>query len=83
MELTAPDSFVYPASYFVFAFLGLLTLIAMVALWLSRRSGDLDNEEIKYKVFDDGIPNPRTEPEYEFRRRRSVASSPRNGDREQ
>jgi hypothetical protein len=75
------ENFVYPASYFVFAFLGLLTVIAIVALWLSRRSGDLDNEEIKYKVFDDGIPNPRTEPEYEFRRERSAASPVRTGDR--
>lgn len=62
------ENFVYPASYFVFAFLFLLTTISIIALLLTRRSGDLDNEAIKYKVFDDGIPNPRTEPEYEFRR---------------
>ncbi len=77
------ENFVYPASYFVFAFLGLLTVIAIVALWLSRRSGDLDNEEIKYKVFDDGIPNPRTEPEYAFRRPRSISPAAGTGDRKQ
>ncbi len=77
------ENFVYPASYFVFAFLGVLTVIAVVALVLSRRSGDLDNEEIKYKVFDDGIPNPRTEPEYEFHRPGSVSISPTPGNRSQ
>lgn len=71
------QAFVYPASYFVFAFLLLLSVIMIVLVVLARRTGsELDTEEIKYKVFDDGIPDPRTEPQYQFAQRQ-IAATPR------
>ncbi|HZQ06694.1 MAG TPA: hypothetical protein VFD70_08950 [Anaerolineae bacterium] len=69
------QAFVYPASYFVFAYLFLLTAIMIVLFILARRTGsELDREEIKYKVFDDGIANPRTEPQYRYEGRRPAAA---------
>ena len=50
---------IFPASWFVVAFVGLWLLIFVAAYFYIRRHGHLgDVEAIKYKVFDDGIPNP-------------------------
>ena len=55
---------IFPASWFVMAFVGLWAIIFIVAFFYARKHGQFDDmEQIKYKVFDDGIPNPRSESE--------------------
>ena len=50
---------IFPASWFVVAFVGLWLVIFLAAYFYIRRHGKFgDIEEIKFKVFDDGIPNP-------------------------
>ena len=52
---------IFPATWFVIGFVGLWVIIFIVAYFYVRRHGqfgDGDMEQIKYKVFDDGIPNP-------------------------
>jgi hypothetical protein len=40
-------------------FVGLWTLIFIVGYFYAKKHGQLgDMEQIKFKVFDDGIPNP-------------------------
>jgi hypothetical protein len=61
-----PADAVFPASWFVVAFVGLWTLIFIVAYFYARRHGQLaDTEQIKSKVFDDGIPNPQPDDEWQ------------------
>jgi hypothetical protein len=50
---------IFPASWFIVCFVGLWTLIFIVGYFYAKKHGQLgDMEQIKFKVFDDGIPNP-------------------------
>ncbi len=60
---------IFPATWFVLGYLALLIVILVVALYWARRHGQFDDtEEIKFKVFDDGIPNPQTQPDHRSKR---------------
>ena len=50
---------IFPATWCVIGFVGLWVIIFGVAYFYVRRHGQFgDMEQIKFKVFDDGIPNP-------------------------
>ena len=55
---------IFPASWFIVCFVGLWTFIFIVGYFYAKKHGQLgDLEQIKFKVFDDGIPNPQPESE--------------------
>ena len=61
-----PPDAMFPASWFVVAFVGLWTAIFVIGYFYARRKGQFtDSEQINFKVFDDGIPNPKPDDEWQ------------------
>ena len=56
----------FPASGCVVVFVGLWTLIFIAGYFYARHHGQfVDTEQIKSRVFDDGIPNPKSDDEWQ------------------
>ena len=52
---------IFPATWFVLSYLALLIALVAAAAWWARTHGQMDDpEEIRWKVFNDGVPNPAT-----------------------
>lgn len=53
---------IFPATWFVIGYVALLIVIVAVAAYWARRHGQLeDAETIRWKVFHDGVPDPKGE----------------------
>jgi hypothetical protein len=60
---------IFPATWFVLGYLALLILMVGLAAYWARTHGQLDqSEKIRWKVFDDGVPDPQSESGFQSRR---------------
>jgi hypothetical protein len=60
---------IFPASWFVLCYVALLIIIVAAAAYWARTHRQLDDPEtIRYKVFDDGIPDPQSDSTFQPKR---------------
>ena len=60
---------IFPAPWFVIGYVALVIAIVAVAAYWARTHGQLERgEKIRWKVFDDGVPDPQSESGFQPKR---------------
>ncbi len=60
---------IFPATWFVLSYIALIIIIVIAAAYWARTHGQLDDTEaIRWKVFDDGVPDPQSETSFQSQR---------------